>query len=114
MSLAQPAAALAIPRGQALRFALRGPRLPRASATLPAEAFRAAALSALHAATGGQESFLLSGHRIDGSPGEGHRHAFYLPLFSGVDELDGLLVVSPYERFNPEEVAALSAVRAIR
>ena len=114
MSLARPSDALVKPQGQAFRYSLRGPRLPRFSATLPADAFRAAVLSALHATTGGRESFLLSGHGPDGLPAREHRHAFYLPLFSGVDELDGLLVVSPYERFNQDEVAALSAVRAIR
>jgi len=114
MSLAYPAEILAAPRGQVLRYALSGASLPCTSTTLAAGAFRAAVLSALHAVTGGQESFLLSGHDEKGAPDKGHRHAYYLPLFSGDSELTGLLVVSPYERFKSEEVEALSSVRAIR
>jgi CRISPR-associated protein Csb2 len=114
MSLAYPAEILAAPTGQVLRYALRGASLPRASTTLAAGAFRAAVLSALHAITGGRESFLLSGHDAKGAPGQGHRHAYYLPLFSGDNELIALLVVSPYERFSLEEVEALTSVRAIR
>jgi CRISPR-associated protein Csb2 len=114
MSLAYLAEALASPPGQVLRYALRGAPLPRASATLAAGAFRAAVLSALHAATGGRESFLLSGHDAKGIPDRGHRHAYYLPLFAGQNDLTGLLVLSPHERFSAREVDALAAVRAIR
>ena len=114
MSLAYPAEILTVPTGQVLRYALRGASLPRSSTTLVAGAFRAATLSAFHAITGGRESFLLSGHEAKGSPDHGHRHAYYLPIFSGDNELTGLLVVSPYERFSIQEVESLTLVRAIR
>jgi CRISPR-associated protein Csb2 len=114
MSLVFPAEVLTSPPGQVVRFALQGPPLPRRSATLATEAFRAAALSALHATTGDRDSFLLSGHDAQGSADRGHRHAYYLPLFSGEDQLTGLLVVSPQAKFNVQEMDALKAVRAIR
>lgn len=114
MSLAKPALILNAPTGQAVRFVLKGARLPRASTTLLTSAFRAAALSALHAHTGSRESLLLSGHRADGSPAQGHNHAYYLPQFEGDDQPHGLLVVSPNSRFFAEDLSALESVRMIR
>jgi CRISPR-associated protein Csb2 len=114
MSLAQPPEAFTQPRGQVFRFALRGASVPPSSATLVAEAFRAAVLSSLHAITGGRDSFLLSGHDARGVPDNVHRHAYYLPTFDRDDGLEGILVLSPKDRFSLEEADALKAVKAIR
>jgi CRISPR-associated protein Csb2 len=113
MSLAKPASELAAPTGQIVRFAFSRARGRTAITTVIAEAFRSAALSALLTATGSRRSFLLSGHRSDDRPDDQHRHAYYLPQFDH-EELVGLLVASPYDRFASQEMEALRKIRKLQ
>ena len=114
MSLAKPGSLFGQGVGQIVRFSLAG-RLPHVSATVAvAKAFRAAALSALHAVTGTKESFLLSGHKADGRPDDQHRHAYYLPIPDQDGRLAELLIVSPEASFSSDELAAISVVKRIQ
>jgi len=113
MSLAKPASDLSAPTGQIVRFIFRGAKGRIAITTIIAEAFRSAALSALHAVAGSRNSFLLSGHRNDRKPDDQHRHAYYLPQFTA-NELVGLLLMSPHEPFSTEEMKALHMVRKVQ
>jgi CRISPR-associated protein Csb2 len=114
MSLLKPATELEKPTGQILHYAFAG-NYPSVRMTVAvAEAFRSAALSAFHAVAGTKKSFLLSGHRPDGSPDSEHKHAYYLPQPGKDGRLFGLLLISPIARFDDEHLAALRAIRAIQ
>lgn len=79
-----------------------------------ASAFRASALSALHAIAGTKKSFLLSGHCSDGKPDLEHRHAYYLPQVDETGGLAGLLVVTPSDRFERDEIEALRIMKGLQ
>lgn len=114
MSLATPQNLFGKNIAQSVRFSFSG-LLPELSATvLVSDAFRSAALSALHVTTGAKNSFLLSGHERDGRPDSGHNHAYYLPQASDDGRLAGMLVVSPRARFSSDEIAALSLVKKVQ
>ena len=109
MSLSKPTELLGKNVGQVVRLSFSG-RLPGMSATVPvAEAFRAAVLSALHAG-GGERSFLLSGHRADGSPDRSHQHAYYLPQTDTNGRIAEMIVSSPCDKFSKEELAAIQRI----
>lgn len=114
MSLIKLADELQNPTGQIVRYALRGPHPPIAATVAVAAAFRSAVLSSLHATTGSKESFVLSGHHPDGKPDKEHRHAYYLPQPDETGRIRELLVVSPFDRFIPEELTALQTVQALQ
>jgi CRISPR-associated protein Csb2 len=102
--------------GQVVRIAFVDKQLPIQATVAIADAFRAAALAALHSTNGSQDSMLLSGHYSNGKPGGQHQHAYYLPE-PGLDSsrtLTGLLVVSPVARFSEQELMALQAVTWLR
>jgi CRISPR-associated protein Csb2 len=114
MSLIKPANELENPTGQVIRYAFIG-RQPLVAATVAvSEAFRSAVLSALHATTGSQDSFLLSGHHADATPDSEHRHAYYLPRPDSTGRIRELAVVSPWNRFSQEELIALKTVQVIQ
>jgi CRISPR-associated protein Csb2 len=115
MSLARPAEILMSARGQIMCFLLTGSHLPPLDMTVRvAMAFRSAALAAFHLVAGNRESFLLSGHQPDGRPDLGHRHGFYLPTPDQNGRLATVRIVSPFQRFSPEETEALKLVRVLR
>lgn len=114
MSLIKSPSEMEKPTGQIIRYAIIGRYPPVAATVVVAEAFRGAVLSAFHATAGPKDSFLLSGHLIDGKPDDKHRHAYYLPQPDKAGCICQLLVVSPWDRFSPEELIALQAVRALQ
>lgn len=114
MSLVKAPREIHAPTGQIVRYVFAGGKPPIHAAVAVASAFRAAALSALHATTGTRESFLLSGHRADGSVDRSHEHAYYLPQPGKDGTLVAMLVVSPRFRFSSSELAALEVVKALR
>lgn len=114
MSLIKPPSEMEKSNGQIIRYAITGRHPPLAATVAVAEAFRGATLSALHAMTGAKNSFLLSGHCMDGKPDGEHRHAYYLPQPDESGRIREMLVVIPSDRFSQEEHAALQAVRTLR
>lgn len=114
MSLIKSMSELTKPTGQIVRYAFLGPYPPITATVGAAEAFRSAALSALHATSGSKASFLFSGHHDDGAVSTEHRHAYYLPRPDKNNQIRELLVVSPWGRFSQEELTALQTVRAIQ
>lgn len=110
MSLLRTVDELDRPHGQILRYMFDGERPPFRAIVPVADAFRTAVLSALR----GDHSFLLSGRCADGSPDLEHRHVYYLPQPDDTGRLVGLLVVSPRDRFNEQELWALRATTTLQ
>jgi CRISPR-associated protein Csb2 len=110
VSLLRTADELEHPNGQIVRYVFDAQQPPLPAIVPVADAFRTAVLSALR----GAHSFLLSGRCADGSPDLEHRHAYYLPQPDDSGRLVGLLVVSPRDRFNEQELCALRAATTLR
>jgi len=98
-----------------MKFTVHGRSLPSAGAIVRvACAFRECSLAAYQVLTGTRDSFLLSGHKPDGSPDGAHRHAYYLPALNGHGLICEVIVVSPLAAFTPEEAEAIRLIRALR
>lgn len=96
-------------------FALHGKVTPRAVHTLDiAERFRVAVMSHhSHIAGKDRVSRHFHGRDADGTPLQGHRHAYFLPLDLDADaHLDHLLVFCR-EGFSADELQALDQVRRL-
>lgn len=106
---------------QVVRFMLDSSVLPLVTDTLPVAEAARRALMCLHgqlterAGLRGR-SDVLSGKGEDGSPLEGHRHAYYLPTAEGEGERDRLthLTLIARDGFGPEEMRAIHHLREIR
>lgn len=107
------------PKPQVVRFALDSSVLPLVIETLPvAEAARRALMSLYGRLTERNgmrgQSEVLSGKRGDGTPDEGHTHAYYLPSDEDDDgRLDHLTVVAT-AGFGQGEMQAMDRLREIR
>jgi len=107
------------PAPQVVRYALDSAVLPLVTETLPvAEGARRALMSVHGRLTehDGQRgrSDALSGKGEDGSPLQGHRHAYYLPTDEDCDgRLDHFTLVAR-DGFGPDEMRAIHRLREIR
>lgn len=97
-----------------VRFALDGPVLPRVVDTLRVgEVARQAAMSQYGRRHDGRVSSTFSGRAEDGTPLQGHRHAFYIPTDEDGDgRLDHLTIWAP-GGLQPDELEALAAVEEL-
>ena len=98
-----------------VRFALDGPTLPPVTETLYlGEVARRYAQGVFGRLFAGASSPVLSGKRPDGSPLEGHRHAFFLPTDEDGDGLLDHLTIASAAGFHPDrELVALESLRQI-
>jgi CRISPR-associated protein Csb2 len=106
------------PKPQVIRFALDSSVLPLVTKTLPvAEATRRALMSLYGRLTEQNGvrgcSNVLSGKDANGTPCEGHAHAYYLPTDEDDDgRIDHLTIVAT-AGFGPGEMRAMDALREI-
>jgi len=99
------------------KFALSSKVLPRVQETVSfAERIRVY-LMGIHKRIRGNDpslvSPLFSGKGPDGSPLEGHRHSFYVPLDEDGDGCIDHLIVYAGEAFDESELRALDALRSV-
>jgi len=99
-----------------VRYSLEGERLPPSTETIVvAELVRRTAQGIYGRLFHGASSPILSGKNPDGSPLEGHRHAFYLPADEDGDGLLDHLTVTAAAGFDPErEMVALEELHRLR
>lgn len=99
------------------RFALYSPVLPRVVDTVKLAERVRRKLMGIHRKVMGDDPALVSlkfsGKGPDGSPAEGHRHAYYLPLDEDGDGRIDHLIVRVGEPLDGEELAALDRLRSV-
>lgn len=103
-------------RALVVRFALDGPALaPVTETVFLAEVCRRYAQGVFGKLFDGASSPVLSGKRADGTPLEGHRHAFFLPADEDGDGLLDHLTLAAADGFEPQrELLALDQLRRVR
>lgn len=115
MTLARRAQVFTDSSGQIVQFSLNGSHLPSLVETVRvAEGFRSAVLAAFQVVSGNRDSFVLSGHEVNGKPDHGHRHGFYLPVPDKDGKIVSIYVVSPVQRFSDVEMEALKLIRVLQ
>lgn len=116
MSLVSGTSQLQDGLGQIVRFSFVDKRPPLQATVAVANAFRSAALAALHSNARNHHSFLLSGRNEDGALDREHKHAYYLPepALDDSASVAGLLVAAPVSKFSEEEITALRAVTRLK